>query len=146
VKPYAELPGLEGVYLEDSFVREIVDEPDFVRFVLLVALLPGHPWYERPEPKEPHCYRVATLTFPNVRGRTWLQRGSIAFTDADGAVDHGNVDVMGAEGGRYRIEGEWGALVVRSDPPELRVHHPEPHERRHRRRAYAAWLEGRRDG
>jgi hypothetical protein len=140
---YDELPGLEDTYLEDSFVREIVETDDYTSFTLVVALTPNHPAYESPAPKEPHSYRTATLTFPNIRARTWHTRTLQPFTDADSAVDYGNIDRLTFDSdGVYRLEGEWGNVEIRSDPPVLLILHPETHERRHLRKAYAAWIEG----
>ena len=144
---YGELPGLEDVCLEDSFVREIVETTVDTSFALTVALTPEHPDYETPAPKEAHRYRTALLTFPNVRAKTWLARTHVTFTDADGAVDHGNIDRFTIDGdGLYRLAGEWGEIALRSDPPELLVLHPETHEHRDARRRYAAWLAGRATG
>jgi hypothetical protein len=140
---YDQLPGLEGIYLEDSFVREIVETEDYTSFTLIAALSPDHPAYEEPAPKEAHRYRVAVLTFPSVRARTWHIRTTERFTDADGAVDYGNIDRFTAGGdGVYRLEGEWGRVEIRSGPPELVVVHQDAYEHRQLREAYAAWIEG----
>jgi hypothetical protein len=142
---YDKLPGFEDVYLEDSFVRAIFEDETSTRFMLLLALLPGHPLYEEPRPLEPHCFRTATLTFPRVRKRTWHVQGTDqeVFTDADGAVDYGNVDRFTAEAdGSYRLSGEWGDLALHSDPPYIHTHHPETHAHREARRAYARWVGG----
>lgn len=140
---YDDLPGLEAVYLEDSFVREIVECESFTSFTLLAALTPDHPQYEAPRPREQHSYRVATLTFPNVRAITWHARGGQAFTDADGALDYGNVDCFVADPrGFYHLEGEWGSVDITSDAPELRLHHPVTVDHRRRVEELAEWVRG----
>jgi hypothetical protein len=53
---YDELAGLEEIYLEDSYVREIFEEERFTSFKLLAALTPEHPQYEEPALREPHCF------------------------------------------------------------------------------------------
>jgi hypothetical protein len=142
---YDELPGLEGLYLEDSFVREIVETEDFTRFTILAALTPGHPAYDDQVPTEAHCYRLVTLTFRNLRARTWRARSTERFIDADEGVDYGNIDRFTAgKDGVYRLEGDWGSVEVRSDAPEVVVLHRESFEHRDLRKAYAAWIEGRR--
>jgi hypothetical protein len=140
---YDELPGLEGLYLEDSFVREIVETDDSTRFTLVAALTPEHPAHDDPVTPEAHCYRLATLTFPNLRARTWHARTTDRFVDADEGVDLGNIDRFTAgEDGVYRLEGEWGSVELRSDAPELALLHRESFEHKDRRKAYAAWIEG----
>lgn len=140
---YDELPGLEGVYLEDSYVRDIAESPLLLGFTLLVALGPDHPQYVRPRPGERHCYLAATLTFPDVRKITWHARHDREFFDADRARDLGNIDRFTAEPqGYYHLEGEWGSVDIASGAPQLDVLAPEPHARAHVREEYAAWIAG----
>jgi hypothetical protein len=144
---YDELPGLEDVYLEDSFVREIVETDTYTSFTLMAALRPGHPSYGEPAPKEQHRYRMAALTFSEIRSRTWHARTMERFTDADTAVDYGNIDRFTVDShGVYRLEGEWGSVEIRSDPPELLVLCAETHERGVLRSAYEAWMSGKLGG
>jgi hypothetical protein len=117
--PYHQLLGLRNVYLEDSYVTGIVETPGRLEFHLDLVLTECHPDYRPPGPDEQHCYRPARLTFPNVRRATWLERHVRPFTDAAGEVDYGNIDVLYEEDGRYHLEGDWGAVVVVSDPPVL---------------------------
>jgi hypothetical protein len=140
---YDELPGLEDVYLEDSFVREIIERSDSTSFSLMAALAPEHPDYESPARREAHRYRMATLTFAGVRARTWHVRTMEPFTDADGGVDYGNIDRFTADcNGFYLLEGEWGRVEIRSRSPELVILQREPREHRTFRKKYAAWIEG----
>jgi hypothetical protein len=126
-------------------VREIVETDAYTSFTLMAALTPEDPSYEQPAPKEPHRYRMATLTFPNIRSRTWHARTMQPLTDADGAVDYGNIDLFTADrDGVYCLEGEWGKVAIRSDPPEFLVLHHESREHYALRKDYAAWLGGER--
>ena len=45
---YSELPGLDGVYLEDSFVLGIGETSDELVFDLDALLTPSHPSYAPP--------------------------------------------------------------------------------------------------
>jgi hypothetical protein len=140
---YDELPGLEDVYLEDSFVREIVESDTYVSFTLVVALLKDHPLWEDPPRGERHCYRLGALTFPAVRSKKWHERAAPAYSDRGGALDQGNIDVLVAEpGGFYHVEGEWGSLDVASAAPQLDLTGDEPHARVHRAHHLRAWLTG----
>jgi hypothetical protein len=109
---YDDLPGLEDILLEESFIRELVEGPSQLRFVLMAALKRTHPFYEPPRSDERHCYRPATLTFPDAKVR-WRKRTVTKFTDSDGAVDYGNIDmfIAPAEGG-YHLEGDFGVIDV----------------------------------
>jgi hypothetical protein len=116
-QPYTELLGFENLYLEDSYVIAILQEATELRFLLDVVLLEGHPLYQQPRPEEQYCYRRARLVFPNVRDVIWHRQELRGYTDATGTVDYGNIDSFRWWGGEYHLEGDWGSLTVRSDPP-----------------------------
>ena len=119
---YQELPGFENVLLEDSYVLRIVEEPARLVFELELVLLPGHPRYEPPAPGEAHCYRAAELEFAGIEEASWGKRRFRPFTDARGDVDLGNIDaLLETAPGRYHLEGDWGAVDVRSGAPVLRI-------------------------
>jgi hypothetical protein len=141
---YDELPGLEDVYLEDSFVRDIESTPSLLRFVLVAALTPAHPAYERPSPREQHCFRTAFLTFPDVRKTIWHARNEAAlYTDLAGAIDRGNIDRFTAEpDGHYHLEGDWGSVDVVSGAPLFELAAREAHARAHKREDLEAWITG----
>ena len=116
---YDQLPGFEHVYLEDSYVTGIEEQPDRLRFTLEVVLTVGHPLYRPPAPDEQYCYRPGALEFPALRRVTWTARHLRPFRDASGSVDYGNVDVFTARDGVYHLEGDWGSVEVVSGPPRL---------------------------
>ena len=140
---YDVLPGLEGVCLEDSFVRQVVHDGETLRFVLAAALLREHPYFDDVRSNEKHCYRSATLTFSGAQ-LIWRERTQHRFTDAAGAVDLGNIDVFVAPAtGGYHLEGDWGVLdVVRSRAPVFTVVAESPPLRTFRRDVLAAWVRG----
>jgi hypothetical protein len=138
---YDELPGLEDVVLEDSFVREVVETPDGLRFVLTAALKRTHPFWQPPRSNERHCFKPAMLAFHDAQVR-WSRRGNARFTDVDGAVDLGNIDRLVAppEGG-YHIEGDFGVVdVLRSRAPVFTIVGASPEDRAYLREALAAWV------
>jgi len=102
---YSELPGLDRLYLEDSFVLAIDEAPDRLAFDLDAVLTPRHPSYIAPRPGEQHCYRRGELRFhaPKVN---WLARSQARFHDVSGAEDLGNIDVFTADGNHYYLEGD----------------------------------------
>ena len=91
---YEQFPGLDGFYLEDSFVLAITETPSTLIFSLDAVLTPEHPAYRPPRPGEHHCYRSAELLFIDLSKTEWLHRSHRFFTDAAGAKDLGNIDAL----------------------------------------------------
>ncbi len=91
ITPYRAMPGFEHVYLEDSYVTEIVESAEPLEFALEleVVLVEGHPLYQPPAPGEQHCYRPARLVFPKVRRVNWIERHIRPFRDANDQIDYG---------------------------------------------------------
>lgn len=52
---------LAHVYLEDSWVLEMLPSTNGIAFRLEAVLTPDHPLYAAPGPGEQHCYRTAWL-------------------------------------------------------------------------------------
>ncbi len=116
---YQTLAQLSDVYLEDSFVLAISEQDANIDFVLEVALKEQHPMPAAPAANEQHCYRRGLLRFPNVHRAHWSARTVVPARDANGEVDYGNIDAFVQEDRSYRLSGDWGAVDIRSDPPEL---------------------------
>lgn len=109
---YEQFPGLDGFYLEDSFVLAITETPSTLTFTLDAVLTPEHPAYRPPRPGEHHCYRSAELLFIDFSKTEWLHRSHRLFTDATGAKDLGNIDVLTADASSVLLEGDWGRVRV----------------------------------
>ncbi|TRW86184.1 hypothetical protein FK535_06830 [Mycolicibacterium sp. 018/SC-01/001] len=109
---YEHFPGLDGFYLEDSFVLDITETPSTLIFSLDAVLTPEHPAYRPPRPGEHHCYRPADLTFSECTSVEWLHRSHRFFTDATGAKDLGNIDALVAGANSVLLEGDWGRVRV----------------------------------
>ncbi len=138
---YDALPGLEDVLLEDSFVREIAEEPGALRFTLMAALGLSHPFFQPPPSNVRHCFVPATLCFYEAVWR-WHERSTLRFTDAIGAVDLGNIDAFTAppEGG-YRVGGDFGTIeITRSRAPVFTVLGASPGLRAYRRDSLLEWV------
>ena len=117
--PYHELPGLEAVYLEDSWVLRIHGDRHRLRFWLDLVLLEVHPLYRPARPNEQHCYRRAVLIFEDVRSIEWDEVRFDPAKDATGEVDFGEIDAFVLEGSTYRLEGNWGVVRLASAAPRL---------------------------
>jgi hypothetical protein len=140
---YEMLPGFEDLYLEGSFVLDIVEDEGWVKFVLNAALRPRHPHYERPPAAQAHCYRRLQVTFRELRKTTWFARSELVYTDADGRKDHGCIDSFTAEpDGSYVLEGDWGGVAIESASPTVQLVGRLPEIWVRRRIALDAWLDG----
>jgi hypothetical protein len=117
---YFNLPGFSGIYLEDSYVLDIVQSSDALVFKMEFVLREEHELYSPPKAGEQYCYKRGRLVFPNARNITWLRRTMNPIKDATGSIDYGNIDSFYVSEGRYHLEGEWGAVVVESSPPEVK--------------------------
>jgi hypothetical protein len=119
---YGKLPGLKDVYLEDSYVLSIADEPGSLRFTILLVLRDTHVSYVAPTSQDRYCYRLGVLEFRDASRVDWSHRSKRRYRDADGRVDYGNVDVFFREAdGSYHLEGDWGVVDVSSSPPIVRL-------------------------
>jgi hypothetical protein len=90
VAGYETIPGLENVYLEDSWVLGVFESDDSLSFDLDAVLTEQHPQGHPPKPGEQYAYRRVSLTFPTLRAIESLDRGDPPATDAAGDLDSGN--------------------------------------------------------
>nr|WP_296775877.1 hypothetical protein [Rhodococcus sp. (in: high G+C Gram-positive bacteria)] len=118
---YMRLPGLAGIYLEDSYVLSISEAPGELTFALDAVLTATNARYHPPKPDEQYCYAPGRLVFEGVTEVIWLRRFTQEYTDATGAADLGNIDSLVFERGWYRVEGDWGSVELQSScEPEFR--------------------------
>jgi hypothetical protein len=123
--PYEKLPGLEHIYLEDSFVLACIESESEIVFSLDLVLTPGHERYTPAKPNEQHCYRSGKLIFRNPTAVTWSRKDfNDPSIDASGQIDFGAIDSMALEDGVYRLVGSWGAVTIKSDPPTILLASP----------------------
>ena len=119
MKNYSEIPALENVYLEDSYVLEVCEGGDSFEFSLLLVLTEKHSSYTEPQSNEQYCYKKASLSFPNVESVEWIERKMQPIKDSDGSTDFGNVDFYTFDGRIHNLGGEWGEVKIVSDEPSL---------------------------
>jgi hypothetical protein len=113
-KQYWLYPGLEQIYLEDSFVLGIDESPGELKFELEFVLREGHPLYALPAPGDNYCYRRGALIFRGVTERSWLKRQPAVSRDARGEADMGNIDALWQESDWFSVEGDWGSVRFRA--------------------------------
>ncbi|MFE9582094.1 hypothetical protein ACFYO1_37360 [Nocardia sp. NPDC006044] len=121
-REYMSYPNLDGLYLADSYVLEIVESAAEIKFVLEAVLTPEHPLYHAPAAGEQYCYVGGELVFSGVLGVEWLGRSFRKYRDDTGTEDLGNIDSLTNTGGVYSVAGDWGSVRIRSDAdPEFRT-------------------------
>jgi hypothetical protein len=117
---YTALSTLSNVYLEDSYVLGITDQPGELKFRLEAVLTENHPAYRPPRPSEQYCYATGWLIIPNVTRMEWEHRSTQRFIDATGEEDLGNIDYLNREHDHWHIGGDWGEVrVYTTDNPQL---------------------------
>lgn len=114
---YAEMPGLSGLYLEDSYVLGIAESAGRLRFSMSAVLTPEHPAYRDPLPGEQYCYADGALVFSGVAHTDWLERSTQRYVDATGETDLGNIDSLTSADGTYEVAGDWGRVRIRCARP-----------------------------
>ena len=118
MRTYAELPGFEHLYLEDSWVLAVEHRPAELRFDIEAVLMESHPEWAPPKRDEQYSYCRAAIVFRNPRAVKWVQRmeGPPAV-DASGEVDYGNIDVFEWDGSSFELQGDWGHVRIEGDAP-----------------------------
>jgi hypothetical protein len=112
---YYDIPDLENIYLEDSFVLGIKESADNVVFAMEFVLTKKHPEYSLPQKDEQYCYRKGSLSFNRCRKITWHNKSFEQFVDKNGEVDLGNIDSFTKNNSANVLEGDWGEIEILSD-------------------------------
>lgn len=120
---YYEWSGLEEIYLEDSFVLDIIESADTLCFIVDAVLTEKHVLYETPLPTVQYCYKKAKITFANVQQVKWLEKTMRPTTNVDGSVDFDNIDYFYSKGDVYSLGGSWGELEIISSPVQFQFVH-----------------------
>jgi hypothetical protein len=123
---WRDLREFAAVDLSRSFVLSWDVHSDAFLIDVDVLLLPEHPFYETPRPKEKVCIRPAVIEFP------FCQRvstdGVSAGTKPAAAVKQlKNGAISGlrrVSDGRYEISGTFGAVLIEAERPILRLKGP----------------------
>lgn len=112
---YSELAELREIYLEDSWVLNVVARPGEFRVVAEYVLRASHHLYRPPRRGEQYCYRLGQMTFGAVTDLSWTSQGAPPAKDASGSLDYGNIDYMEIpEPGHYRLGGDFGVIDIRA--------------------------------
>jgi hypothetical protein len=112
---------LRGIYLEDSWVLDLVPTESSIAFELDAVLTPEHPEYRGPRPGEPHDYRRARLLVTGDRATVELS-GLPAAVDVSGEADLGHIDAWAVDDtGTSKLTGDWGSAEVTNARVQLNL-------------------------
>ena len=110
---YTELSGLKDVFLEDSFVLAIKEEPARITFRVEAVLTPQHPCYRPPGVDEQYCFSKGDLIFSEISDVTWTRRSTEPFIDAKDEPDWGGIDEFDrVHLNEYLVEGHFGSVHI----------------------------------
>lgn len=116
---YSRLSGLENLFLEDSYVLDILEGNSEVKFSMEFVFTEAHPLYQAPNEGEQYCYHKGYLVFENVSHFNKFCRTPTEYTDANNEVDLGNIETFSSLGGRFVLSGDWGELDIQSESPKI---------------------------
>jgi len=120
VTDYSTIAVLSAVYLEDSYVVDIVDELPLFKFKIEAVLTRDHPSYRAPGSGEQYCYAAGWLVFRDVSRVEWERQSPRTYTDAAGEEDRGNIDFLKLDGDHWYAGGDWGeARIFTTATPQL---------------------------
>ena len=63
---YPSIPGFGHIYLEDSYVLDIIKSKNKICFSMEFVLTEEHPYYSTPKPDEQYCYLKGKIIFLNI--------------------------------------------------------------------------------
>ena len=118
---YYGIPSLSNIYLEDSYVLSVREAEGSLVFELEAVLTENHPKYKKPQEGEMHCYRKVLLRFLNVDSIEWLDRRFMAYKDASGEFDYGNIDSFVSCDGGYELTSDWGRVAIKGQAVDVIV-------------------------
>jgi len=119
VGTYDQLPGLEHLYLEDSYLLGVDEGSNELRLEVEAVLTEQHPRFVPRRPDEAYTYLRVAIVFPNPRSVTWIDRSMRPIVGPDGEIDYGNIDSFTFEADRYELVGEWGHITIDGPPPTV---------------------------
>ncbi len=112
---YFEIDDLKNIYLEDSFVLDITEKNNEIKYEVAFVLTENHPLYSQPPAKEQYCYRRGTLLFKGVCSVIFDDRNDKCFFDKNDEVDYGNIDYFGFSGANFKLNGDWGKVNFKAN-------------------------------
>ncbi|MCP4487956.1 MAG: hypothetical protein GY820_11645 [Gammaproteobacteria bacterium] len=112
---YFEIGDLKNIYLEDSFVLNITEKNDEIRYEVEFVLTENHPLYSTSPEIEQYCYKKGALLFKGVSSVIWEDRSNKNFVDKNNEIDYGNIDCFSFSGENFKLSGDWGVVSFKAN-------------------------------
>ncbi len=114
-----------GVEISGSFVLSWKLERETLKIDADVQLLPEHPFYERPRPRQKACIRPATIEFPHCVGIRIDGQAPDDLASATQGLGEGAIgDLERLDDGPYVLTGRFGTVEIDAERPILRLQDP----------------------
>lgn len=114
MKEYFNIEVLKGIYLEDSYVLEIIEQLDKILFKMDFVLCESHPFYKAPKKNERYCYRLGEIVFSELDKISWIEKNTENYSyDANNEKDLGNIDSFNFDCNMYFLDGSWGKVIIK---------------------------------
>jgi hypothetical protein len=121
ITPYSDLPGLEHVVLEESYVLRLAwDGHRSVTFWLDAVLTPEYPLYSSPSADERECFQPIEMQF-DADSVSWRSVRLDPARDAAGEIDLGHIDSYSVRGDHHHLMGDFGEVEITSRPPRIKT-------------------------
>lgn len=123
---WRQLREFADVDLERSFVLSWRVDGDTLLVEVDLVLTEGHPFYEKPRPKEKVCIRAGMIEFPycqSIRGVE--EAGATAPADIVDRLGRGAISgFRRMDEGPFEISGRFGSVLIDAERPILRLRGP----------------------
>lgn len=114
MKEYYSIGVLKDIYLEDSYVLEIIEQLDKIVFKMDFVICESHPFYKVPKKNERYCYHLGEIVFSKLEKISWIEKNTKNYSyDANNEKDLGNIDCFNYDSNTYNLEGSWGELQIK---------------------------------
>lgn len=123
---WRDLPEFAAVDITRSFVLSWDVESDALLIDVDLMLMPEHPFYETPRPREKVCIRPAVIEFPFCQ-RVVSDGLPAGAKPASAMKELKNGAITGlrqTSDGRYEVSGAFGAVLIEAERPILRLKGP----------------------
>ena len=109
-----EMEIFKGIDLNDSFVLSWRSERNELSFDVEASIWPESRYFESPKTDEYTCYKLAVLTFKNVKGiKGLLEMSQVKpSVDPNGEKDYGNIDALQENNDGFLLEGDFGSVSI----------------------------------
>jgi len=120
---WPELREFRAINLTQSFILTWQWQNDVLTVDVDMSLAPEHALYEKPRPAEGGCFRAASIEFTDCsKIETGQSDSTNSPADVIASLAHGRISQFQRIGeGIYDIRGTFGAAVIHSDRPVVRL-------------------------